>query len=241
MSDLRETLERIVAPPPSPSFHDDLNDRVQASQRVSARRWRAVALVATVAAIAAASAAGVLAVGRASGGTTTVDRTIACPVVTQLDSADLGFAAAVKGTPVAGPNGGMVTPPGYISADAEQMLYAAASTLKAIVVSAGHTVKSGYFFNNSVCKSARAIPLTRSGLPLLGVFSRAGYNQLTESCLVAANSTATVRLRVVLSGSGSPVAARLAVRGGKHQRPLAFVDWTPTRFTAFAAAACMQR
>ena len=239
MSDLRETLERIAAPPPSPGFHDDLSDRIQASQRTSARRWRTVALVTTVAAIAAASAAGVLAVGSASGGTTTFDRTLSCQVITQLDSADVYFSASVKGPPVID-NGGAFPQPGYVEASAEHTLIATATTLKKIFVSPGNTVNSGYFFNNAVCKTAPAIPLSRSALPSLGVFSHAGYTGRVESCLVAANSLATVRMRVVLSASGAPVAAQLAVRAGKHQRPLAFIDWTPTRFTMFASAACQQ-
>lgn len=239
MSDLRETLERIVAPPRSPGFHDGLSDRIQASQRARLRRWRAAALVATAAAIAAASAAGVLAVSRASGNTT-IDRTISCRVITQLDSGSLDLAAQVKGPPVSD-NGGTFTQPGSILIAAEQMVYAAISTSKEIVVLPGKTIKTGYFFNNTVCTRATAIQLSRSGLPSLGVFSHAGNTQLSESCLVAANSLATVRLRVVLSASGAPVAAQLAVRAGKRQRPLAFIGWTPTRFTAFASAACVQR
>lgn len=198
-----------------------------------------LALVATPAAIAAASAAGVLAVDRGSGGTV-VDRTISCPVITQLDSGSIGLGAGVKGPPVSD-NGGTVPNPGYVGVGQEELAYAATSTLKSIFVSPGRTVKSGYFFNTTACKSAPAIPLARSALPSLGVFSHAGNTQLAESCLVAANSLATVRMRVTLSAFGVPVAAQVAVRAGKRQRPLAFIDWTPTRFTAFASAACVQR
>src|SRR5260370_16710881 len=98
MSDLRNTLERIVAPPPSPGFHDDLSDRIQASQRTSARRWRALALVATAAAIAAASAVGVLAADSASGGTT-IDPTLSCHLITHPDTPHVHFSPPFTSPP----------------------------------------------------------------------------------------------------------------------------------------------
>lgn len=236
--EIRAALEELPLPPEPPGFFDALWQAAEARERVAARRWRGISVVLAVATIAAGSAAGVLAVSRSSGGTTTVDRTISCPVITQLDSGSIGFSAQVKEPPVSY-NGGTVTQPGEIGAGSgNQITYAGASSE---MFANGKTIKAGYFFNTTPCKSAPAIPLSRSGLPSLGVFSRAGNTELFESCSVAANSSVTVRLRVVLSGPDAPIAAQLAIRAGKRQRPLAFINWTPTRFTALASAACQQR
>lgn len=244
MSDLRDALGRIVAPAPSPSFHDGLRDRIQASQRARVRRWRAVALVTTAAAIAAASAVGVLAVGRASGGATTVDRTLSCRLPTVLGGTRFQVYARVD-EPAVHQLGKTLPRPGGVGVDngyQPEHLYAAASKLIGVEMP-GYTinvVKDGYLFDKDYCTSARPIPLARSGLPSLGVFSRAGNVGFNIECNVGA-APPTIRMRVVLAKPGTPVAAQLVVRAGKAQRPVAFVDWTPTRVTAFASPACQQR
>ena len=47
-------------------------------------------------------------------------------------------------------------------------------------------------------------------------------------------------MRVTLAKNGLPVSAKLAIRSGKKLRPVAYVDWTPTRVRAWLAPGCQQ-
>lgn len=202
-----------------------------------------VVVVATAAAIAAASAAGVLAVSHASGGTTTIDRTISCRLPTLLGGTRFSVGARVD-EPSVQQLGKTLPRPGGVGIGngyQPEHVYVAASKLIYFGTSGDIKVdKDGYLFDKDHCTSARQIPLARSGLPSLGVFSRAGNVGFNDVCDVGA-APLIVRMRVVLAKPGTPAAALLVVRAGKAQRPVAFVDWTPARVTAFASTACQQR
>ncbi|HVH52392.1 MAG TPA: hypothetical protein VM690_09620 [Gaiellaceae bacterium] len=236
MSDprVREALERLSIPEEPPDFFDDLWSKAEHEEREAARRWRriAVALIALV--VTAGTAAGVFAVGRGSG-VTVVDRTIACRVITNLDSGSIYIGSEV-GLPPDHLKGGVFYQPGALwvagNAGAQPWL---------TYVQVSKVVKGGYSFDGTICKKAAAISLAPSGLPLLGMFSRAGNTRFDESCDVAKDSVVTVHMRVMLSSASVPTAAVVAIRSGKRQRPTAFVDWTPTRVRAWMAAGCIQR
>jgi hypothetical protein len=237
---VREALERLLAPPELSDFFDSLWLRAEQQEREAARRWRQISVVLIALVVTAGTAAAVFAVGHA-GGATVVDRTIACSVITNLDSGSIGIGSQVR-LPPDHVNGGVFYQPGYLgvsgSAGAQpELTYVAVSP---VLVIATKTVKDGYFFDGTVCKKAAAIPLARSRLPSLGTFSRAGNTAFTESCDAARDSVVTVRLRVTLSAANKPTAAQLAIRSGKRQRPTAFVDWTPTRVQAWMAPGCVQ-
>lgn len=187
--------------------------------------------------IAAAGAAGVFASGDANAGTI-VDKTISCRLSSTLASVSFRITADVM-EPPEHVGGGLTQQPGDVWVGTDGLMYAGASKLLTPTVGA-KSVRSGSYFDETVCGASRSrIALSRAGLPSLGVFSRAGNTQLSDTCSVAPNTVLTVRLRVVLSKPGTPGSAQLAIRGGKRPHPLAFVTWTPTRFTAYAAAACV--
>jgi hypothetical protein len=77
--------------------------------------------------------------------------------------------------------------------------------------------------NLSWCKPAPPIPLARGTLPRLG--------QLDNTCWSGA--TIVVRLRATATG------AQLAIRTGRKQRPLAYVEWTGKRVAAYGTSDCM--
>lgn len=236
MSDprVREALERLPVPEERSGFFDDLWLKAEQEEREAARRWRriAVALIALV--VSAGTAAGVFAVGRGASATV-ADRTIACRVITNLDSGSIYIGSEVR-LPPDHVNGGISYEPGSLwvagNAGAQpELTYVQVSKL----------VKGGYSFDGTICKKAATIPLARSGLPSLGTFSRGGNTRFDESCDVAKDSLVTVRMRVTESSANTPTAALVAIRSGPRQRPTAFVEWTPTRVRAWLAAGCIQR
>lgn len=240
MSELREALERIAsnAPPARQGFDTELWDIVEETSRKARKRWRLTAATLSVLTIAGVGATGVFALRGTPAGTT-LDRTISCRLASTLSSASFRIGADIKEPPER-VGGGLTQQPGDVWAGTDALMYAGASRLLTPTVGA-KPVKTGYYFDSTVCGgSQRPIALSKTGLALLGSFSRAGNTQLARTCSVAANSILTIRLRVVLSRPGTPASAQLAVRGGKHPHPLAFVTWTPTRFTAYATTACVQ-
>lgn len=240
MPELREVLEQLAeqAPPARDRFDEELWERVGVGERATRRRWRVAMVAAATLAIAAVGATGVFALRGTPAGTT-IDRTISCRLTSTLASASFRIGANIK-EPPAYAGGGVVAQPGEVWVGTDALTYAGAS--KQLTPTAGGSpVKTGYYTDDTVCASSRtAVALSHAGLPSLGTFSRAGNTQMSENCSVAPNSVLTIRLHVVLSKPGAPASAQLAIRGGKHPHPLAFVNWTPTRFTAYAAAACVQ-
>ncbi|HET8893509.1 MAG TPA: hypothetical protein VFM96_05380 [Gaiellaceae bacterium] len=236
MSDqrVREALERLPIPEEPPDFFDDLWLKAEQEEREAARRWRRIAVALITLVFVAGTAAGVFAVGRGAGATV-VDRTIACRVITNLDSGSVYIGSEVR-LPPDHVNGGVFYQPGslWVAGNAgakPQLTYVQVSKL----------VKGGYSFDGTICKKTAAIPLARSGLPSLGTFSRAGNARFDESCDVAKDSLVTVRIRVTELSANEPTGAVLAIRSGRRQRPTAFVEWTPTRVRAWLAAGCIQR
>lgn len=242
MSDrkVRDELERLPIPEEPPDFFDELWLKAEQQERQAARRWRRIGVALITLVVTAGTGAGVFAVGRGSG-VTVVDRTIACRVITNLDSGSIRIGSQVR-LPPDHVNGGVFYQPGSLwvagNAGAQpDLTYAAVSPN---LVIATKTVKGGYYLDRTICKKAAAIPLAPSGLPSLGTFSRAGNTGFDESCDVAKDSLVTVRMRVTESSANVPTAAVLAIRSGDRQRPTAFVDWTPTRVRAWMAPGCIQ-
>jgi hypothetical protein len=235
---VRAALERLPAAPERHRFFEELWERIDATERAAARRWRAAALVAVTVAIAGTAAAGVLAFGRAGGAT--VDRTLSCPVPQRK----LVLFAHVKGPSIfvrqaAYPHGKLVPRPALVELDAGR--YAAANmgitqvyetTLAGAYAGASITQRAGYTLDGSVCRAAAAIPFTPGGLHPAGVFTGTQAAGVYKEC--PTGLLATFRMRVTLAKSGLPVAAKLIVRG------VAYVDWTPTRIRAWLAPSCQQ-
>jgi hypothetical protein len=208
-------LGNLTAPSAHDGFRDELWQRIEKDERTRRRRRRALGLLAAGAALAALSAAGVLALGSESGGV--VDRTLRCPVPEQGGVNVFNLFARVKGQE-----------PAAVGIDAGPLL----SPLAA----AGSFYKDGSVFDHTACAPTRSIPATRSGIPLADTFRGAQGAGGTRECWVA--TTITVRLRVKIARGGVPTSAQLAVRSGARQRPVAFVDWTPTLIHVYVTPAC---
>jgi hypothetical protein len=95
--------------------------------------------------------------------------------------------------------------------------------------------KAGYALDRNVCTPAPRIPLAPAGLPLLG---DGGVNggDIGRECWVGPRIT--LRVHVRLGRSGAPVAAELAIRTGRKQHPVAFIQWTPTRARGYFSSIC---
>ena len=78
-----------------------------------------------------------------------------------------------------------------------------------------------------------------TGLHAVGTYTGSKGDGVDRECWLA--TTASIRLHVVLGRSGAPIAAQIAVRSGAKQHPVAYVDWTPTRITAYVSPSCQVR
>jgi hypothetical protein len=238
---IEERIANHLRPPERPDFFDELWERAEADARRSAKRWRAAAIALAALAVAAVSAAAVVAARSGGGdgatGLKTVDRTIVCGQRTDLGSGLRVFASIDQ--PKA-PAGVGVTPASGVRLSGIGV-FAVASRQWYDVQPNGKigSMKGGYGFDDTVCQRTSRIPLAASGLPRLGVFSRATWpNRLSFFC-PNASAPMLVRMRVTVI-NGIPKAAQLAVRVGAHTRPVAFIDWTPKRFTAYGSNGCLR-
>jgi len=245
-------LDDLVPPPPRRSFHDELWEKIAAAEHAAARRWRTIAVAAATVAIAGTSAAGVLAFGSSGGGP--LDRTLSCPApqdrldvlahvkgpstfVYQAGSPDPNKVVPFhRGWPI---HTKLVTHPALVEVDAGRhiVLNAGITTLyQTTFAGASPSYKSGYSFDGTVCKQAKTIPFTSTGLKKIGVFTGTQGGGVSAECPLA--SPATLRMRVTLGKSGTPTAATLTLRGGKKLRPVAYVEWAPKRVSVWLAVGC---
>jgi hypothetical protein len=223
-------LEELAAPPRGRDFQAELWERIGARERASRRRRRAVLTVTIAAALVTLSAAGVFAYGAQP---RPLDRTLSCPVPEQGGVNVLHLTAHVKAPPMI--FGGSKPVPNPAVA-----LVTAGDPTTAQVQYVGVTsVRGGYLFDQSVCRTAPAIPLGRAGLPAAGMYTGTKGAGIDRECWLA--STVSIRMHLTLGGSGAPVAAEVAIRSGAKQRPVAYVQWAPTRIRAFAAPSCQVR
>ena len=181
-------------------------------------------------------AAAVAAIALTSAGTATVDRTVSCRIITSLDQGSI-YIRVDPAINYLDTNHRKVTLPAEVQAGGQgEGVFAAAS--KQIEPGPGRAaVTAGYYFDNTVCKNAPAIPFTHAGLQSVAPTST-GNPWNGARCLVPPNVNVTVRLRVVVSKPGVPTSAQVAVQAGRKQHPIAYIAWTPTRVTAWASAGC---
>jgi hypothetical protein len=224
-------LDDLQAPPARRGFHSDLRRAAQAADRGAQRRHRIAAAVATAAALVVASAASVSAF-RDAPETQPVDATFTCAVPDTGGVNRVDLIARVRGP---GTNyGGVVLP------NPAEAAFGAADigpNMTELVVA--RETRNGFATGDALCRRTTAtIPLVRGALPPLGVVRGTHGGTIQRECWLA--STVTVRVHVVFGRGGKPSAAQLALRSGRKRRPVAFIDWTPTRAAAFASASCNQ-
>jgi hypothetical protein len=227
-------LHDLVAPPPPPDFRDRLWERAEERSRIVARRWRLAAVAATVVAITAMTGASVLALGgNRYSATTTFDETLSCTVPQRGGIPVLDVGAA--------PTGWFFDGHGNRLPHAGSILIGSASESGTTDFMAVTSARGGYGpLHAPGCTPARQIPLARAGLPLFDTFvapnpGLGSTGNMNASCFTGSRITA--RLHATIK-KGAAVSAQLAVRSGKKQRPVAFVDWTPKRVTVYFSGDC---
>lgn len=222
-------LAGLTAPPGDPDFHEELWDKI-GRREGRMRHLRRVGLALVVgAALVTASAAGVFAFGEQS---QPLDRTLSCPVPEQGGVNLLYLTVHVKAPPLHFK--GKTIPSPAIA----QLSAGAIGTAQLPYVFVA-SLRNSIGFDQTVCRTAPSIPLVRAGLPLAGTFRGADGSGIARECWLG--TTIAVRLRVKLGPSGVPIAAQLALRSGAKQRPVAYVDWTPTVVQAYLSPSCEVR
>lgn len=221
-------LDDLRAPPARPEFHKELQRRIEAGERLARGRRRAAALVAVVAGVGIASAASVAAF-REQVRTTPIDRTVTCTVPDTGGVNRVDLIARVRGP---GSNYGGVVLPNY----AEALFGTADIGPNMADLVAVRDLRNGYGSDDQLCRPAKAIALTRSALPSIGVVRGTRGATIQRECWLG--PIVTIRAHVTFTRSGKPAAAQLALRSGKQLKPAAYLDWTPTRVAAFASSAC---
>lgn len=223
---VEEAAERLTPPEPD-AFFQRLWTAIDTKERATTRRWRTLAIFSAVIAAAAVSAVGVFAL---SAGSTIVDRTVSCPIPFRAGIPVFLLLAETAGkTSVAGQ---MHTVPGLVWVGVDP-----AFQQSLVSLSGG---KAGYAIDRNSCSSASSFPLEPGALPKYGTFQANQLGGVDESCF--SSSRVRVRLRVTFAkATGVPVAAKLAIRNEKTLKPIAFIDWTPKRETAFLSSSCSDR
>jgi hypothetical protein len=219
-------LADLEAPPASPEFRSELQRRIETGERLARGRRRAAALVAVVAAVVIVSATSVSAFHEQ---TKPLDRTMTCAVPQTGGVYRVDLLARVRGP---GTNFGGVVVPNRAEAAFNAGDTGPNNTSLASVVD----FPNGFGFNDQLCHGAAAVPLARAGLPSVGSVTGTKGATIAKECWLA--PVVTVRMHVTFGASGKPVSAKLVLRSGRRLRPAAYIDWTPTRASAFASAAC---
>jgi hypothetical protein len=216
MTDLRGTLDRIVAPPASPDFHDELAARILATELAARRRRRRASAVLAVVVLAATGAAGVFAFGRSGG--KVVDQTYSCR------SENVGgvnqFSALVV-------------------VNLRQVGFEAETGASAIITNVNKKRKNALLVDGTHCQQVnQSIPLARAGVPLkTRVRVSSGNPQVSDRfyCWVG---RALFRVRVTFNSSGVATRTLVAIRNARTAKSIAFVQEVPPYYTLFSASAC---
>lgn len=153
-----------------------------------------------------------------------VDRTLSCPVPNGggVHGMYVTGQANQKPVPVVGGAGLQPSP---------SMLYVGVRLTPIVSLTGG---KADYVLDEAFCTPATKISFGPAGLPLLGIFKVDDEKSVNRQCWIGERML--LRLRATLDAAGKPVAAKLAIRTGRG-RPLAYVEWSPTRVRAFASRA----
>jgi|tagenome__1003787_1003787.scaffolds.fasta_scaffold20930001_3 hypothetical protein len=224
-------LHDLAAPPPPAGFRDRLWERVAERERRDGKRRRATAAVVVVAAAAALTATGVLALGHRPTAVMgkTFDKTSSCVVTYQ------------GGVPVF-----------RLQAHARYRFFqnkqwfsfpavAALLTKEGIGLGSVGAVPDGYSIGASdSCTATRQIPLSRSGLPLEGIYKpgEAGMGAMDSGAQCMVGTRIAVRVHAVVGPNDTPVSGAIAVRTGKKLRPVVYVEWTPNRVAVYMSDDC---
>jgi len=226
-------LDEFVAPPARPGFREDVIRKGERERAAAGQRRVALLAVVSGVVVASFSTAGVFAL-EAGGTPRLIDRTQSHPAVVQGGVPVFHIAAHAHGVTRSQKTGGLVPLAAqlsiYVEQTATQWLYYEGVT----------DAKKG--FQTALepqCSKAPQVPLGPAGLPKEGVYVRNGPGlggDFGYRCL--SGNRITIRMHAVISKAGAPTAAQLIVRTGKKLRPVAFIDWTPSKVTTYLSLDC---
>jgi hypothetical protein len=223
-------LQELVAPPAPPDFRERLWERAARRERRDSLRRRVVAVAAALAAAATLTATGVLALGhRTAVASKTFDETASCAVTYQ------------GGVPVVR----LQAHAGYRFFQNKRWFsfpaVAGLLTKEGIGLGSVAAVAGGYGIGDKEsCGPARRIPLSRSGLPLEGVYrsGESGMGAMDSGAQCMVGTHIAVRVHAVVGQNDIPATGEIAVRTGKNLRPVVYVEWTPKRVAVYMSDDC---
>jgi hypothetical protein len=223
----RRVVGALHVEPESPQFFDDLRLRLDTDDRRAVRRWRRAAIGFALAALAATVAAGVLA-ATPRAAANVVDRTVRCSLLGRGGSDAYFDLYSEPGAPPPGATGQLPKnlPPGF-------------KPLPAIDVETGDTLTvltlsplvSGYQLDRTRCAAAHTtLTFGPHGLPQATDLPAAAKREFHTRCAIP---SAILRIRITTDQAGIPVRARLLVVRAAGGKPVAYVDWSRRRVTAY--------
>lgn len=153
---------------------------------------------------------------------TTIDRTLSCPVPAAAGVHPMYVNAQANQKPktIPGDSGLQPNP---------ATLYVGVSRTPLLAFNSGTSDRT---LAEDTCASAKQIPFSSKGLPLLGTFRVNDDRSVNRACWIGAR--VILRIRATLDGSGYPVAVQLKLLTPR-QRALAYIEWRPTRVRAYAS------
>jgi len=236
MNDEGELTREIVGGLSVPSRRDDFVARVRgnvaASERREVQRWkrRSYVLLAITLASLATTGALVAAPAATSG---VVDFTVTCPSELRGDRTVFNLGANPTG-PADVQNGQVVKPPPGFHAPLS-LEVATADTIPVLTFSGG---AGGYQLDRRRCTPTKhKLALTHKGLAAEGTYRQGEYLDFGTRCVGVGRVIFRARIESD-DATGVPVHAQVLVIRFKTNRPLMYVDWTPTVVHGWSLKSC---
>jgi hypothetical protein len=221
---ITKRLEQIEAPAAAAAFYDELRSRLDAHRNKTLLRWKRATVVSAIVAIGGICATGVMAL---SHGSSSIDRTMTCPVPESggVHSVSIVTQANQVPGPLAGGNDVYPNP---------AMLNVGIRLTALITVRSGDSFfgKEGYLLNTTFCTAAKNVPLRPRGLPLIANLKARDEQKLDSLCWIS--SRMRMRVAVQFTDPSKPASAKVALETPRR-RPIAYVDWSPARVRVYAS------
>jgi hypothetical protein len=222
----RELSDRFL-PPEEPEFFDAFWSQTAQRERLRARRWRRVSLVAAALALTAVSAAAVVAAP--FGSSDTIDQRVSCALRTQGGRTVVNLAVAPTRKPHAGYKQ---------SSSAQVMLVTGASWFAGTKLLLLDNAAKGYIVNRNLCKNGPNLTLAPNGLPKQSVLPEGAFAGYQYRCV--GTGRVDIRVKFATGSKGEPTHAQIAVASARTHKPLLYAEWSPAQVTTYARNDCDQ-
>jgi hypothetical protein len=223
---VRELSDRFL-PPEDPEFFDAFWSQTAQRERLQARRWRRISLIAGMLAVTALSAAAVVAAP--FGKSDTVDQRVSCALQTQGGSTVVNLAVA----PTRKPHAGYKQSP-----SAQLMLVTGASWFAGTKLLLLDNAAKGYIVNRNLCKNGPDLALAPRGLPRQSVLPAGSFLGYQYRCV--GTGRVDIRVKFATGSKGEPTKAQIAVASARTHKPLLYSEWSPAKVTTYARNDCEQ-